>query len=963
MKKTEKMTGIVALAAFAAAFQGFAATYYVDNTLDSYDGHDGSTPEKALHRIQDAVDLTVSGDTVIVAPGIYGDDQGVVRDTGWGKGSDNGMNTFFSYRDNRVWIHGKHITLKSSGGADVTHIVGRHSSDPAPADGVAGVGDGTVRCIAMTGNDDLPGTRIEGFTIRDGGTAVYDTGWTYHKETNEKVIECPPAHQAGGILFAYTSSDTYKKIHVVDCVISNCVGGTAAAAHGVSLIRCRVSGNRTGRSSAGILRHCNAANCIFDFNGADWNTKEWVFTCADRTLEVVNCTFFGNKGCFDGNYVKAYNCLIQCNAPNKALTTVRKWILGSNGSTSMTNCVTDGNFAESEEVLASYRVGNHEYMENRANQAQLAAPLFGDFRPVANPRYPRLFGKGDKNYCSPSWIPEADRNKDFFGNPRWDGDNAVTAGAVQDAVEVAGGCLTMSVARYAVDGRVFDGPYNGYFYSMQTPSQYRIRPIPDTGKVIRDIRLGGYTDEAGFLNSYRFPDSKGEIAVTAPPFSSDPMTSIQPDQVSTGSVIWVDANYKGGDSDGSEEKPFTVLQDAVDASDASVTGVIMVRPGVYDKGGKYFWGMNRVYIYKGVNMRSTDGPEKTFIVGAAGDPALSEECGTNAYRCVAMQNYVDSEKGHWRRMAVVGFTLTGGRTLSNGNSCLTQLRRGAGVFGDGQNGYQRCAQVIDCVITGCNAVRASAAFRCWLQNCRIYGNRNIADPSSVAGGKDSSRGVVWESYLSNCIGGPNTYTTVAYDTDSILWNCTIAETTGLRLSKDCAAYNTVLLNNPTTQSALEKGYAGLVFETTGYPAHTDYTKISDAKLAEKNSGDYRPLADSPLLSGGTTNGVPGYFQYTLGGVHGGTFSGGQVPVGAAFDVATPVTLSHPDGVSVVGGLGTLFVSKANPLTLTSSASCFRGWLLNGEKVAGDGNLVVTLQDGVTSYTVGQRYTRFAVLIR
>ena len=61
---------------------GLAATYYVDNKLDDYTGHDGSSWALAYHRIQDAVGRAASGDTVIVAPGTYGDDQGTVEDKG-----------------------------------------------------------------------------------------------------------------------------------------------------------------------------------------------------------------------------------------------------------------------------------------------------------------------------------------------------------------------------------------------------------------------------------------------------------------------------------------------------------------------------------------------------------------------------------------------------------------------------------------------------------------------------------------------------------------------------------------------------------------------------------------------------------------------------------------------------------------------------------------------------------------
>ena len=58
---------------------GSAATLYVDNGLADYAGHDGASPESAYRRIQEAIDKASDGDTILVAPGVYGDDQGLGR--------------------------------------------------------------------------------------------------------------------------------------------------------------------------------------------------------------------------------------------------------------------------------------------------------------------------------------------------------------------------------------------------------------------------------------------------------------------------------------------------------------------------------------------------------------------------------------------------------------------------------------------------------------------------------------------------------------------------------------------------------------------------------------------------------------------------------------------------------------------------------------------------------------------
>ena len=905
---------------------GLAATYYVDNKLDDYTGHDGSSWALAYHRIQDAVARAASGDTVIVAPGTYGDDQGTVED----KGDATGQNANYSYQKNRIWINNKHITLKSSEGAAVTHIVGKH------ADTETGMGPDAVRCITLAGNAYLPGTRIEGFTFREGATLAYNTGKTINSSGDE-VLDCPAAHRGGALLFNYTPTTTHRQVHVVDCVISNCVAAEGAAAYGVALVRCRVTGNRTYRDCGSATVQCNAANCIFDFNGVN----DYEGTCRanenNYPVTVVNCTFFGNKGVIRSSakgkeVLTVYNSLIQRNWNTTSGAALSSWAGGT-----FTNCVCDcevGTFG-----------GNCDYMADRGNNSQLVAPLFGDYRPVAHPYIPHLFGNGDKAFCSPDWLAEADRNKDFFGNARWDANDSVTAGAIQDGVEVAGGCITVTCDRYSIDGRVFDGPNNGYFYSTISPAQHRIKPLSTDGKELYSAWLGGYYS----LN--RIPDKNGEFIVTAPPASHDNMTCLQ--MTWAKGIVWADPSYAGGDSDGSEAKPYTTLQAAVDACGAYY--IVKAKAGRYDAGGGYYRGNCRVLISSEVCLRAVDGLENTFIVGANGDPANSDGCGTNAYRCVGII-------GPNSCAGVVGFTLTDGRTCSNGEACEAYLRMGGGVHAN--KTYQ--AQVLDCVITNCIAVRGSATYQGWFQNCRVVDCRQSKDPATLASSTTARRGVVYNSYLSGCVVGPNSYTTVGIDQFCYLYNCTVNETsTTLHLSADSYYYNALDLNGPTYQSNIKVLTPGLCIETTSNLSLTnDYLKVSDALLAARTAGDFRPLADSPVLAAGTTNDVPNISLYTIGGIHKETFPAGQFPIGASSDVAVPVTITNMRGITLSGGLGTPFVSAMYPLTLeaTDTRRRFMGFLVNGALATKDRTLTLDALDGVAAYAVEPLYVSGITLI-
>ena len=908
---------------------GLAATYYVDNKLDDYTGHDGSSWALAYHRIQDAVGRAVNGDTVLVAPGTYGDDQGTVED----KGDTSGGNVHYSYQKNRIWINNKHITLKSSEGAAVTHIVGKY------ADTETGIGPDAVRCIAMAGNQNLPGTRIEGFTIRDGATIAYGTGKTYKQENGSWIATttgCSAAHRGGGLLFHYTPTETHRKVHVVDCVISNCVAAEGAAAYGVTLVRCRVTGNRTYRAKGSATMQCNAANCIFDNNGSA-NYEGTLYALEKNyPIAAVNCTFFNNKGilrCYDEQCTAVvYNSLIQRNAK----TTADAWASSWHGGT-FTNCVCDFD--------VNVFGGNCVYMNDRGNNSQLVAPLFGDFRPVAHPYRAHLFGNGNKAYCSPAWLPEADRNKDFFGHARWDANDAVTAGAIQDGTDVAGGCITITHDRYSIDGRVFDGPENGYFYSTNMPAQYRIKPLPKSGQEIFWVWLGGYN------SLYRFLDRNGELVVTAPPSSRDNMFCVAPEFAKK--VVWADASYTGGDSDGSEAKPYPTLQAAVDAG--GNRSLVKAKAGRYDAGGRYFWGNCRVLITTNVCLRAVDGPENTFIVGADGSPANADGCGTNAYRCVGI-------KSPGFAAGVVGFTLTDGRTCSNGENCDGHCRNGGGVSSDKM--YE--AQLIDCVITNCLGNRGSATYRGWLQNCRIVGCRQAANPATLAPSTTDRRGVTWCTYLSGCVIGPNSYATVCIDADSYLWNCTINETSKTQhLSNNARFYNVLDLNGPTYQPLINRLTPGLCIETTSNLTLTnDYLKVADAKIAARAEGDFRPLADSPVLAAGTTNDVWNFTIYTVGGIHGACFPAGRPGIGASFDVAVPVTVTNMRGITLSGGLGTPFTSATHPLTLeaTDTRRGFLGFLVNGELATKERTLTLSALDGIAAYTVEPLYASGTTLI-
>ncbi len=199
-----------------------------------------------------------------------------------------------------------------------------------------------------------------------------------------------------------------------------------------------------------------------------------------------------------------------------------------------------------------------------------------------------------------------------------------------------------------------------------------------------------------------------------------------------------------------------------------------------------------------------------------------------------------------------------------------------------------------------------------------------------------------------------------------MWNCTINETsTTQHLSNDARLYNVLDLNGPNFQPLINRLTPGLCIETTSDLTLTnDYLKVADAKIAARAEGDVRPLADSPVLASGTTNNVPSFSQFMVGGIHGACFPAGSLGIGASFDVAIPVTVTNMRGIALSGGLGTPFASATHPLMLeaTDTRRRFMGFLVNGALATEERTLTLDALDGVAAYAVEPLYASGTMMI-
>ncbi|MEI7902805.1 MAG: choice-of-anchor Q domain-containing protein, partial [bacterium] len=220
-----------------------AATYYVAPT--GSDAHSGSAATPFL-TIQKGVDTANSGDTVLVAPGLY--------NTGYTTPPDSCKS--------RVAIT-KPITVRSTQGAAQTVIQGQpHSSTSV-------FGANSMRCVYLTA-----GT-LDGFTLLSGfADASSPPSDTDHPRIN------------GGGVYTPAHSQTPQ---VNNCIIVGCGAYRGSGTYWGTLNNCTVVSNHVVSTSANGVWGSLVRNSIVMFNG-DANYSA-AYNSLDTTLCFTNsCT-------------------------------------------------------------------------------------------------------------------------------------------------------------------------------------------------------------------------------------------------------------------------------------------------------------------------------------------------------------------------------------------------------------------------------------------------------------------------------------------------------------------------------------------------------------------------------------------------------------------------------------------------------------------------------------------------
>lgn len=257
----------------STAVRAFTMDHANDYYVDAERGNDAWTGTADWeHRDETTDPVTGLRKTLQAMAGLYAANHGDVIHAAEGEYRDGSAS---SYR----FCDGKGgVTLRASGARDRTFIIGK-----ADDSGTQGCGSGALACVYLGA-----GSRLEGFTVCGGRAAGFTS-----------------SNYAAGIRGVDYSS------LVVDCIISNCAAGRAAAIYNGTAVRCRFSGNRANTTGSDIMS-CKAYNCYFagslSLNKYDVHSSVLYNCTMGKTVRVLNSTVYNSRVGADYGGSTYYRC-------------------------------------------------------------------------------------------------------------------------------------------------------------------------------------------------------------------------------------------------------------------------------------------------------------------------------------------------------------------------------------------------------------------------------------------------------------------------------------------------------------------------------------------------------------------------------------------------------------------------------------------------------------------------------
>jgi hypothetical protein len=359
-KRTRGWTlAITAAVTMAFAVHSSAATHYVSQTSPN-STPPYSTPDTAAHAIQEAVDVAIDGDTVLVEPGDYALTNQVTVTNGIRlQGAGGASQTFLTALTNNIWC------LKVTNSLAVVEGLSlRNQYDPyGGVSGGAFLAGGTIQnCTFSNFYVGTPGGAIvaSGGMVSNsivtyrrygggiGATAVYGDGVLI---TDCLVLGIQSSGSGGGV--SLTNSKLQNS--VISGVLNSGLAapGVALAALSSSVVNCTISNNLNIATGGGVhLEDSLMDRCIVTHNtgGGECSGGGGIFeinsVIRDSLITSNSLTFSsGEPGCgsYGGGVYMRGGSLVNCTVAGNSARVIANGTGGGGGvfaeSGGVTNCI------------------------------------------------------------------------------------------------------------------------------------------------------------------------------------------------------------------------------------------------------------------------------------------------------------------------------------------------------------------------------------------------------------------------------------------------------------------------------------------------------------------------------------------------------------------------------------------------------------------------------------------------
>ena len=274
------------------------------------------TEQHPYKTIQKGVNMVASAGKVWIEPGVYeSGSTNITRTSSGTTATDN----------SRVAIT-KKVFLESTGGKEVTHIVGYRDFEGGDS---YGRGANAIRCVYISSG--AAGGSIKGVTLRDGATRAENkgSGW---------------GGAVGGVNIT-TSGKNTSTFCLVDCVVSNCAANSGGGLDGVTAVRCLISGNFSSSYGSGA-RFCSLLNCLVVSN-----INSSTSYAAVAGGKSVNCTVVGTRS--GQGFGRANSA--------SAEATIYNCVSFNNAAADRSATVVNNSYSTSDDANMLYDPGNGDY--------------------------------------------------------------------------------------------------------------------------------------------------------------------------------------------------------------------------------------------------------------------------------------------------------------------------------------------------------------------------------------------------------------------------------------------------------------------------------------------------------------------------------------------------------------------------------------------------------------------------